>query len=215
MRRQLQALCFVPCLCSADTGGTFSCKLNLNAARSGVFPQIPYCARGRIVLRLYCAISDDSIQHHPMTEQTGEAYPTQQSTSSTALPDTYTTITDVADTVALPSTSQRDAAHVPVQDAVSEIKRVARSEATVELVSFLRSISLSLLIAFMMCFIDIIIGLVVFSAGSVYAVSELFAISIGARTALRACRGFAFAVWGLVHHTWFAGKRKIDKLMKD
>lgn len=217
MRRRLQASCFVPCLCSVGIGVNYvSSKLILNAARKSGFPRMPDCARGRILLRLFCAISDDSIEHHqPTTERTGEENPSRQNTSSTALPDTGTATTDTTEKRALPSASQRVAPHVPVLDDILALKRVARSEAIVELVSFLRIISLSVLIGFMLCSIDIIIGLVVFTAGSAYAVSELFAISIGARTALRVCRGFACAVWGLFRHSWLAGKRKVDKIFKD
>jgi hypothetical protein len=216
MRRQLQASCFVPCLCSFGTGVTYvSSKPILNTERKSGFPRMPYSARGRVLLRLFCVIADDSTEHHSITERTGEENPSRQSTSSTALPDIGTTTSNATEKRAHPSVSQRVAAHVPVLDNILALKRVARSEAIVELVSFLRIISLSMLLGIMLCSIDIVIGLVVFTAGSAYAVSELFAFSIGARTALRVCRGFARAVWDLLRHSWLAGKRKVDKILKD
>jgi hypothetical protein len=89
------------------------------------------------------------------------------------------------------------------------------AELLVELLSFLRIIGVSVAISVVLCSIDIILGLVALTTGSIYAVSELFGISIGARTVIRIARSAGLAAWTIAEQQWRYLKQRVRRLLRD
>jgi hypothetical protein len=162
-----------------------------------------------------CTASDDFSHKDSTTEQSGPERARSPSTAPDASPDALTASGEMSalhqsalsSTLAPPSNASnaREGTKSPILG----------GEAIAELLVFTRFVFLSVLIGFTLCSVDIILGLVVFTTGSVYAVAELFGLSVGARTAIRILRTFAVAMWILLRRLWHASNQKIRRLLND
>jgi hypothetical protein len=159
-----------------------------------------------------CTISDDFSHEESKTEQSGPERARSPSTPPDASPNALTASGEVS---ALHQNALSSTLLPPCNAREGTKRPVSSGDAIAELLAFTRFVFLSVVIGFTLCSVDIILGLVVFTTGSVYAVAELFGLSVGARTAIRMVRALAVAMWILLRRLWNASKKNVRRLLND